>query len=263
MRRFAALGAVVVLALAITNGCSGNPPAVTSPAQSATQSVVQNSDTQQPAISAATAAPSLPKSTKKTALTIQGSPQPGSPDLTSTTGSSTYISYGATRNGSVTAALLEVSQGATVAIQWYCITTSGAACPSGAVSTWSATAPSDFTVTFVPTSTTGSTLTTEYFTTDTNTPPGLYEADACLTVTNYSQPSPACAFFLIDVVANSSTPLPSPSAVPDVDVQLQISTAGEGSFNIPGAGHLYVEVYYSGVPAQTLQAGCHGCNLLG
>jgi len=155
-------------------------------------------------------------------------------------------------------ALLEVSQGATVAITWICeIKILAVPCPSNVLSTWSGTASSGLSVAFDPITTTGAEPTTEYFTASDSTPPGLYSASSCLQSEESSSTTPSCFVFLIDVVSSTITPPAIPTAAPGQSVKLQIGPAAlsSGGLKIPGQGHLYVELYSNGIAISTLEAG--------
>lgn len=152
-------------------------------------------------------------------------------------------------------ALLEVSQGATVQIDWECADGYLNPCPYNVVSFWTGTASNGLSVSFSPQSTRGGALATEFFTASTTANPGLYGASSCLASPQNFVSAPICKTFLINVVSSDLPSIPAPSAVPGMAVKLQISKAGTNNIMIPGQGHLYVELYVNGVATTQLQAG--------
>ena len=113
MKRFSSLSIAITFVAILVGGCSSVTPSVPLPG------TIQQSANQQ-SVGTAKAASSQ-QATKRTAIAGSSGYSPGSPDITASNGGTGKISYGATRDGSVTTAILAVQQGATVAIQWYCV----------------------------------------------------------------------------------------------------------------------------------------------
>ena len=157
-------------------------------------------------------------------------------------------------------ALLEVTQGATVAISWICVDGFGAPCSSTLYSTWSAqTVPPGLTAAFTPVTTVGAGATTEAFTASTTAPPGLYPASSCLTSSGYDTlGTTVCINFIISVESSNIAPVPSPPVSAGQTVKLQIAPAISGSQPIAGQGHLYFAFYTNGILTSEEQSGPYG-----
>ena len=150
-------------------------------------------------------------------------------------------------------ALVQVSQGASVAIPWYCVTTAGGACPSNVTAYWSGgSSNTGLSVSFNTTVSSGAGPTTEYFTADPNLPPGLYSADVCLSSPQSFANGPECVSFLIAVTPapNASFQAPPNPGSLQTTILLQLGHANSSSGSpLANFGHLYLSVYYGGIPS--------------